>query len=208
MIDADVEKHYTTFTLSAKLKDSGIISIIGKNGSGKTTFLKIIAGIIKPDRGYVKINDKDVTNLPINKRNVIFVNQESYIPNLKVKAHLTWGAKIRKIKLDEKEVIEIAKTLEIPVHENKKVEQLSLGNKEKVALGTALLARPKVILVDEGFSNISNRKEFIKNYFNLVKEFKIEIVYVTQDLEDAKIAEKTYYMNNGFLETFDHKTTI
>jgi len=88
MIETEAEKHYPSFTLSVRFKDKGIISIIGKNGSGKTTFLRIIAGLIKPDRGYVKINGVDITNLPINKRNVILVNQETYIPNLKIRKHL------------------------------------------------------------------------------------------------------------------------
>ena len=203
MIEAEVEKHYPSFTLNLKFKDEGIISIIGKNGSGKTTFLKIIAGIIKPDRGYVKIDEIDITNLPLNKRNVILVNQETYIPNLKIKKHLIWGAKLRKIKIDKKEVEEIAKILGIP-NENKKVSELSLGNRERVALATALLAKPKVILVDEAFSNINNRKEFIKNYISLVRDFKIELIYVTQDIEDAKLSEKIYRMDNGTISLLEN----
>ncbi|BFH72438.1 ATP-binding cassette domain-containing protein [Sulfurisphaera javensis] len=203
MIETEVEKHYPSFTLNIKFKDEGILSIIGRNGSGKTTFLKILAGLIKPDRGFVKLDNIDITNLPINKRNIILVNQETYIPNFKVKTHLLWGAKIRKIKIDEKEVYEIAKMLDVPINENKKVSELSLGNKEKVALATALIAKPKVILIDEGFSNISNRKTFIENYINLARDYKIEIIYVTQDIEDAKLSEKVYRMENGTLRFFD-----
>lgn len=203
MIEAEVEKHYPSFTLNSKFKDEGVISIIGKNGSGKTTFLKIIAGITKPDRGYVKIDGIDITNLPLNKRNVILVNQETYIPNLKIRKHLIWGTKLRKIKIDEKEVEEISKILGIP-NEDKKVGELSLGNKERVALATALLARPKLILVDEAFSNINNKREFIKNYISLVRDFKIELIYVTQDIEDAKLSEKIYRMDNGTISLFEN----
>ena len=203
MIEADVEKHYPSFTLNLKFKDEGIISIIGKNGSGKTTFLNIIAGITKPDRGYVKINGIDITNLPLNKRNVILVNQQTYIPNLKIRKHLTWGAKLRNIKIDKKEVEEISKILGIP-NEDKKVGELSLGNKERVALATALLAKPKLILVDEAFSNINNKREFIKNYISLVKDFKIEFIYVTQDVEDAKLSEKIYRMDNGTISLLEN----
>jgi len=203
MIETEAEKRYSSFTLSVKFKDEGTISIIGKNGSGKTTFLRIIAGLIKPDIGFVKINGLDITNLPINKRNVILVNQETYIPNLKIRKHLVWGAKLRNAKIDDKEVEEISKILGIP-SENKKVGELSLGNKERVALATALLAKPKLILVDEGFSNINNKKEFIKNYISLAKDFKIELIYVTQDIEDAKLGEKIYQMNNGTINLFEN----
>ncbi|BFI76450.1 ATP-binding cassette domain-containing protein [Sulfurisphaera ohwakuensis] len=200
MLEAEVEKRYSGFVLNIQFKDKGIISIIGKNGSGKTTFLKILSGIIQPDRGYVKLDGRDITNLPINKRNIILVNQETYIPNFNVKKHLVWGAKIRKIKIDEKEIIEIAKMLDVPINENKKVRQLSLGNKEKVSLATAIIARPRVILVDEGFSNINNKRNFIENYINLARIYGIDIIYVTQDIEDTKLAEKTYMMENGSLK--------
>jgi len=203
MIEAEAEKHYPSFTLSVKFKDEGTISIIGKNGSGKTTFLRIIAGLIKPDRGFVKINGLDITNLPINKRNVILVNQETYIPNLKIRKHLIWGAKLRNVKIDDKEVEEISKILGLP-SENKKVSELSLGNKERVALATALLAKPKLILVDEGFSNINNKREFIRNYISLAKDFKIELIYVTQDIEDAKLGEKIYQMDNGTINLLEN----
>jgi len=79
-----------------------------------------------------------------------------------------------------------------------------LGNKERVALATALLAKPKLILVDEGFSNINNKKEFIKNYISLAKGFKIELIYVTQDIEDAKLGEKVYQMDNGTINLFEN----
>ncbi|QIW24833.1 ABC transporter ATP-binding protein [Sulfolobus sp. S-194] len=200
MLEAEVEKRYSGFVLNTQFKDKGIISIIGKNGSGKTTFLRILSGIIQPDRGYIKLDGKDITNLPINKRNIILINQETYIPSFNVKKHLSWGAKIRKIKVDEKEIIEIAKMLDIPISENKKVGQLSLGNKEKVSLATAIIARPRVILVDEGFSNINNKRNFIENYINLAKMYRIDIIYVTQDIEDTKLAEKTYMMENGSLK--------
>ncbi|MBB5253350.1 ATP-binding cassette domain-containing protein [Sulfurisphaera ohwakuensis] len=201
MLEAEVEKRYSGFALNIQFKDKGIISIIGKNGSGKTTFLKILSGIIQPDRGYVKLDGRDITNLPINKRNIVLVNQETYIPNFNVRKHLVWGAKIRKIKVDEKEIIEIAKMLDVPINENKKVGQLSLGNKEKVSLATAIIARPRVILVDEGFSNINNKRNFIRNYINLARIYGIDIIYVTQDIEDTKLAEKTYMMENGSLKS-------
>lgn len=202
MIEAEVRKQFNNFMLNVKFRDGGIVSIIGKNGSGKSTFLKIISGIINPDSGYVRLNGIDITTLPVNKREIVLVNQETYIPNLKVRQHLSWGAKVRKVNVGEREIEEISKILGLPVHENKKVSQLSLGNRERVALATALLSRPKVILIDEGFSNINNKREFIKDFISLCKDYKIEVIYVTQDIEDTKLSEKVYQMENGSLKLF------
>ncbi len=78
-----------------------------------------------------------------------------------------------------------------------RVSKLSLGMKERVALATALLARPSAILVDEAFSNIDSKQEFIENYRDLTNELKIDVVYSTQHQEDSKIADHVYRIEGG-----------
>ncbi|MCH4814549.1 MAG: ATP-binding cassette domain-containing protein [Saccharolobus sp.] len=198
MIEVYVKKRLQAFLLNVNFSEKGIIAITGKNGSGKSTLLNVIAGILKPDEGYVKLNNIDITNLPINKRSIVLVTPESYIPTLDLKKHLTWGAKLKGRKVDDKEIMELAKLLGVP-DENKKVGNLSLGNKEKVSLVTAILTKPNLILVDEGFSNISEKEHFINVYVDLCKKNQIELIYVTQDTEDAKFSDHHYVMNNGSL---------
>ncbi|MDT7861422.1 MAG: ATP-binding cassette domain-containing protein [Saccharolobus sp.] len=198
MIEVNVKKKIQSFFLNANFSDEGIIAITGKNGSGKSTLLNIIAGVLKPDTGYVKLNGNDITNLAINERDVILVTPESYIPSFKVRKHLVWGAKLRKRKVSDHELKEIVKLLEIP-QEDKRVASLSLGNREKVSLATAILAKPKLILVDEAFSNINERENFINTYVNLCKKYEIELIYVTQNIEDTKHSDHHYVMNNGSL---------
>lgn len=200
MIEVSIKKQYTNFQLNANFRDSGIIGITGKNGSGKTTLLNIIAGVIKPDEGYIKVNEKDITNLNIEERNVVLINQDSFIPTLRTKDHLIWGLKVRGMKINKEEVNEISKLLGIPnEYINKKVEQLSLGNRIRVAIATALLVKPYVLLIDEAFSNIDDKEEFMRTIFSICSENDIDLIYTTQDLEEAKLGNSSYIINRGHL---------
>ncbi|AWR97693.1 ATP-binding cassette domain-containing protein [Acidianus sulfidivorans JP7] len=197
MIEALTYKKLGEFNLNAEIKEEGIICITGKNGSGKTTFLRAVSGFIKLDKGYIKINNYDITNLPPEKRDIVLVNQESYIPNFKVNSHILWGAKLKKIKIEEEEIKEAKELLEINF--DGKVGKLSLGQKEKVALLTAVFSKPKFILIDEAFANINNKKEIMQNFFDLTKKYKIEIIFTTQDEKDAELANSYLVMENGKL---------
>lgn len=197
MIEIKVEKRFKNFVLNSELNDSGIICISGNNGSGKTTFLNLILGIYKPDKGYVKINNKDITKLPIEKRGIAFVNQDSYIPELTVDSHILWGAKLRKIKINYNEIKDLKEALGIKF--SGKVKNLSLGQKERVAILTAVLSKPYFLLIDEAFSNISDKNDFLSKLIEILKKYNIEMIFTTQDLEDVKFSEKHYIMNGGIL---------
>ncbi|ARM76458.1 ATP-binding cassette domain-containing protein [Acidianus manzaensis] len=197
MIEAQTYKKLGEFTLNAEIKEKGIICITGKNGSGKTTFLRTISGFLKIDKGYIKLNNDEITNLPPEKRDIVLVNQESYIPNFKVDAHILWGAKLKKLKIEEDEIRQAKDLLEINF--DGKVGKLSLGQKEKVALLTAIFSKPKLILVDEAFSNINNKEIFMQNFFELTKKYEIEVIFTTQDEKDANLANSHLTMNNGKL---------
>lgn len=197
VIEAKVFKKFGNFTLDAEIKEEGIICITGRNGSGKTTFLKVISGFLSPDYGYIKLNNKNITSLPPEKRNVALVTPDSYIPNFKVDNHIRWGAKVRGAEIKEEEIKEVKELLGIDF--DGKVSKLSLGQRERVALATALLSKPALILVDEAFSNISNKEIFIKNFIQLTRKYSIELIYTTQDINDAKFANSHLIMNNGKL---------
>ncbi|MCY0884236.1 MAG: ATP-binding cassette domain-containing protein [Acidianus infernus] len=198
-IEAKVVKKLGNFYLNAQIKEQGIVCITGKNGSGKTTFLRGLAGFLNIDEGYVKINNVDVTKLPPEKRGTVIITPDSYIPGLKVKSHLMWGAKIRKIKYDINELDEKYKDLLDGISLDEKVDKLSLGQRERVSIITAIIAKPKVILIDEAFSNINNKEDFIERIIEILRKNSIELIFTTQDINDSQFANSHLRMEDGKL---------
>ncbi len=195
MIELKVKKKLDSFFLDSELKDENFICLVGKNGSGKTTLLNIVAGVYKPDEGYVKIGSETITNVSVEKRKVVLVTPESCLPNLVVDKHLLWGAKLRKRRVELGELTEVKKNLGISY--DGKVSKLSLGMKERVSLATALIASPKVILVDEAFGNIDNKAEFINAYREIANRSMIDVIFSTQYAEDSECADHLYKMEQG-----------
>ncbi len=195
MIEAAVRKRLGQFSLDVTMSEVGFTCLAGKNGSGKTTFLRILAGLTKPDEGRVRINGRDVTGLPVEKRGVVLVVPESSIPRLEVDGHLLWGAKLKKVMVSDEKLAAVKEGLGIDFQGP--VGKLSLGMRERVSLATALLSAPAVILVDEAFSNLHDREEFISSYRGLAAESGIDVVFSTQDDSDGKLAEHLYLMEDG-----------
>ncbi len=131
----------------------------------------------------------------MERKQVVLVTPESCIPNFTVEKHLLWGAKLRKKEVDLDQVSEIKNSLGI--NYSGKVSKLSLGMRERVSLATVLIARPKVALVDEGFGNIDNRIEVIKAFREFAIKLKMDVIFATQHLEDTKVADHFYQMENG-----------
>ncbi len=195
MIELKAKKRLGNFLLDSELKDENFICLVGRNGSGKTSLLNIIAGVYKPDEGYVKINSENITDVSAEKKQVVLVNQDSCLPNFSVEKHLVWGARLRKKPVSDGAVMEIRKNLGI--NYQGKVSKLSLGMNERVSLATALLAYPKVILIDEAFGNIDNRTEFINAYREFARKSAIDVIFSTQHQEDSKSADHLYQMEQG-----------
>jgi len=195
MIEAVVQKRFGQFLLDAAVGDGGFICIAGRNGSGKTTLLRIIAGLTKPDGGRVKINGRDVTGMPLERRGVVMVTPESSIPNMREDEHLRWGAKLKGVEIGEERLRAVKGALGIDFRG--KVGKLSLGMRERVSLATALLSGPAVILVDEAFSNLHEREEFVAAYRKLAAGAAVDVVFSTQDDSDGRLAEHLYVLEDG-----------
>ena len=195
MIEASVKRKLGGFSLSADLNDGGFVCLAGRNGSGKTCFMKAIVGLLPLDEGFVRIGGADVTRLPVERRGMVMVTPGSSIPHLKVDTHLRWGARLRKIPLDERHVSDVK--AELGIDYDGRVRTLSLGMRERVSLATALLSSPKAILVDEAFSNLHERDQFIGTYRRLAKESGIDVVFSTQDESEARLADHLYVIADG-----------
>lgn len=195
MIEVKARKKLGKFLLDSEMKDENVICLVGKNGSGKSSLLNIIAGIHKPDEGYVKVDSEIVTDLDVEKKGIVLVTPDSCLPHFNVEKHLLWGAKLRKRYVSDEMLSDVKKSLGI--NYEGRVSELSLGMQERVSLATALLAFPRVILVDEAFSNIDNRTEFIEVYCEYARKSTIDVIISTQNLEDSKNADSLYQMEQG-----------
>ena len=195
MIEADVKKRLGDFSLHANVFDEHFICLTGKNGSGKTTFLNLIGGILTPDDGYVTLNSRKITNLPIEQRQVSIVTPDSCLPHLDVDTHLLWGAKNRGFNAERDYINEIKTGLGINF--GGKVGKLSLGMRERVSLATSLISKPQLILVDEAFSNIDNHRDFVDAFRNLAAKSKVDVLFTTQYPEDSTQADHHYRLESG-----------
>jgi molybdate/tungstate transport system ATP-binding protein len=197
VIQLSLKKTIGTFKLVAQMSDSGFIFLTGPNGSGKSTFLKLLAGVYRPDEGYVKLNGLDITPLPIRKRGVVLVTPDSFFPHMEVEEHLKYGAKLRSLNLSQYEVVEIKKCLGIDF--SGKVGRLSLGQIERVIMGTALLSRPRLLLIDEATANVSGKADFLVCVKRFSSDQGMDLILVSQDPSESIYADKRYVMNNGTL---------
>ena len=195
MIEVDARKKLGTFSLAASLSDGGCICLTGSNGSGKTCLMRAMAGLLPLDEGYVKVDGKDVTRSQPEGRGIVMVTPGSYIPHMSVDSHLTWGARMKRLRIPAERISVVKRDLGIDF--TGRVSHLSLGMRERVSLGTALLSSPKLILVDEAFSNIHNRLDFMKSYRGFASDAGIDLIFSTQDRADAAYADHLYVMTEG-----------
>ena len=195
MIDTKVRKRLGQFRLDVELKSEGTTCVAGRNGAGKTSLLKAIAGLLQLDEGYVRIGTLDVTALPVEKRGVVMVTPDSSLPKTDVDSHITWGAKMKGKRIGRDELSRVKSNLGIDFEGP--VRNLSTGMRERVSLATAILASPRAILVDEAFSSLHQRDEFIVSYSTLAKDRGIDLLFTSQDETDGRLADHLYSMANG-----------
>ncbi|HXW94381.1 MAG TPA: ATP-binding cassette domain-containing protein [Nitrososphaerales archaeon] len=183
------------FQLNAELRGGGVICLAGKNGSGKTTLLRALAGFLRNVEGYVVIGGTNVTNYSADKRDIILVTPSTCFPHLKVDSHIMWGANLKKLRPSKEYVMGVKSGLGIEFEGT--VGNLSRGMRQRVALATALISSPRVILVDEAFLGLHDREAFISVYGTFAKEGGADVIFSSQDEADGQLSDHLYVMNNG-----------
>ncbi|MBW9222831.1 ABC transporter ATP-binding protein [Methanothermococcus sp. SCGC AD-155-K20] len=192
--------------INLSVRDREIMVLLGPSGCGKTTLLKIIAGLIKQDRGSIIINDELMDNYPPQERNVGFVFQEyALFPHKNVYENIAFGLKIRKLQESEikSRVNEIMEILEIQHIKDKKISQISGGQKQRVALARALVIDPSVLLMDEPLSALDPvlRERLREELREILKKLGVTGLYVTHDLTEAMLlGDSVAVMNKGILQ--------
>jgi iron(III) transport system ATP-binding protein len=182
------------------IEEGEIFTILGKSGSGKTTFLRMIAGLEIPDNGEIIIDEKVVfsqnTNLQPKDRGVAVVFQNyALLPHLSIASNITFGSKASKADLEE--VLEKTK---LKGQENKFPHELSGGQQQRVALARAIITKPKILLLDEPLSNIDTelRAHLRVELKEMIKSFGITALFITHDKEDAfYLSDRIAIMNGG-----------
>ncbi len=189
-----------------KVREGEMVSLLGPSGCGKTTLLKIIAGLIQPDTGDITLSDHSILDISVEKRGIVMVFQDYLLfPHLNVWDNIGFGLKMAgKKKPDiDKKVKEMLELVELIGFEKHYPRELSGGQKQRVALARALAIEPKILLLDEPFSNLDARlRENMRSFIrDLQKKLKITTMLVTHDKEEAfLLSDKIIVILDGKVE--------
>ena len=193
--------------INVHVKEGEFFTFLGPSGCGKTTTLRTITGFIEPVSGTVSMQGNDITNVPIEKRNIGIVFQSyALFPTMTVHDNIAFGLKIKKMKKDEIEqkVSAIARKADLRDEQLKKaVSQLSGGQQQRVAIARALVTEPAIICMDEPLSNLDAklRVQLRNELKKMQKDFGITTIYVTHDQEEAlTLSDRIAVFNKGYIE--------
>lgn len=189
--------------INLEIEDGELYTLLGPSGCGKTTLLRIIAGFIKPLEGRVLLDEKDITSLPPEKRNIGTVFQNyALFPNMNVEENLRYGLKLKKLgKKDQEDRLKHYLNL-VGMYEYKmrKVSELSGGQQQRVALARSLSQEPRVLLLDEPMSNLDAalREKMREEIRDLQQKLKITTLFITHDQKEAlSISDKIAVIKDG-----------
>lgn len=182
------------------------ITLLGASGCGKTTTLRIIAGLELPDSGQVILEGHNITDWEPNKRDVNTVFQNyALFPHMNVADNVGYGLKIRKVpKAQIAERVERAlRLVQLEEYGNRMPDQLSGGQKQRIAIARAVINEPKVLLLDEplGALDLKLRRQMQLELKRLQKQLGITFIYITHDQEEAiNMSDRIGVMHEGVLE--------
>lgn len=182
------------------------ITLLGSSGCGKTTTLRIIAGLENPDEGQVILEGQDITGLEPNKRSVNTVFQNyALFPHMNVADNIGYGLKLKKVPKAQiaQKVAEMLRLVQLEGYEKRMPDQLSGGQRQRVAIARAVVNEPKVLLLDEplGALDLKLRRQMQLELKRLQKQLGITFIYITHDQEEAiNMSDRIAVMNEGVLE--------
>ncbi len=198
--------------LDFEIEKSQMISIFGKSGAGKTTILRMLAGLSMPDDGRLVVNGKTWFDaqagiqLPTQQRRIGFVFQNyALFPNMTVYQNLEYAAK------NKKKIHELLELTGLWQLKHRKPDSLSGGQKQRVALARALMLEPDLLLLDEALSalDFETRQELQNEILEINNRYKTTIVFVSHDLSEIfKLSTKTMLLDKGQLIQYDSPAAV
>lgn len=220
MFKIDVEKQLGNLLIkcSFEMDSPCITAICGFSGAGKTSIINMIAGLITPDKGIISYNGREFynssknINIPANKRFAGYVFQESRLfPNMKVKQNMLYGSKRKSSASLNCNLDDVCLLLGISHLLDRYPQNLSGGEKQRVAIGRALLSNPEILLMDEPLASLDElRRHELISYINLIqKHYNLPILYVSHSVDEImQLADMAVYMEDGKSKYFGNAVEV
>lgn len=194
--------------ISFSLGQGEVLAVLGRSGCGKTTLLKILAGLETADAGALLLQGHDLRPVPPNERQMVYLYQEPLLfPHLTVFENVAFGLRIRNVAKAEitRQVHEMLDELDLREHAQKAPNQLSGGQRQRVSFGRALIIRPRLLLLDEPFGNLDaqTRADMQQLFLRVSRQHQITSLFVTHDSREAlTVGTRFGYLDQGVLTSF------
>jgi molybdate transport system ATP-binding protein len=208
MLLVDIKKQLGDFKLEASFTSDGLVTgLFGNSGAGKTSIINMIAGLIAPDRGRISLNGETLDDtasrlhIPPHRRRIGYVFQDARLfPHFSVRQNLDYGRRMNRLDPDAGAEKHTVGLLDIGDLLDRRPAQLSGGEKQRVALGRALLAKPKLLLLDEplGALDEERKAEILPYFIRLRDEASVPMVFVSHDAgEMRRLATNVVILKRG-----------
>jgi molybdate transport system ATP-binding protein len=213
MLRVDVAKQLGEFSLEASFTSEGrVTGLFGASGAGKTSLIGIIAGLLRPDRGVISIDGEVLddtsarVHVPPHRRRIGYVFQDARLfPHLSVAQNLDYGRRMNRLADDRAQRKRVTDLLDIGGLHDRRPGQLSGGERQRVALGRALLSKPRLLLLDEPLGSLDEGRkvEILPYLVRLRDEASIPMVYVSHDAAEMRqLATQIVLLRNGRVSAF------
>src|SRR6195952_1369359 len=213
MLRVDITRQLGEFSLEAAFESQGrVTGLFGASGAGKTSLINIIAGLLRPDRGSIVLDGETLddtsagTHVPPHRRRIGYVFQDARLfPHLDVRQNLDYGRRMNRLADDPAQRTRITDLLDIGGLLDRRPGQLSGGERQRVALGRALLAQPRLLLLDEPLGSLDEERklEILPYLVRLRDEANVPMVYVSHDAgEMRQLATQIVMLKRGRVTAF------
>ena len=196
MLRVDITKQLGEFTLEASFSGEGrVTGLFGASGAGKTSLVNIIAGLLRPDRGLIALDDDILDDtakslhVPPHRRRIGYVFQDARLfPHMNVAENLDYGRRMNRLPEDPAQKSRILDMLDIGHLHDRRPGKLSGGERQRVALGRALLSKPRLLLLDEPLGSLDEGRkiEILPYLVRLRDEANVPMVYVSHDAAEMR----------------------
>jgi len=213
MLRVDVSKQLGDFHIEARFASGGrVTGLFGASGAGKTSLINMIAGLLQPDRGVIAVDGETLDDtaarlhVPAHRRRIGYVFQDARLfPHLDVRQNLDYGRRMNRLADDQIQRARVTDLLDIGSLLERRPGQLSGGERQRVALGRALLLKPRLLLLDEPLGSLDEERkvEILPYLVRLRDEASVPMVYVSHDAgEMRQLATSVVMLNRGRVTAF------